>query len=56
MRRGIIGLRFETPPFWGGFVLELAVCDQTAGNLARFSPQDILITESTWHYNGGGCC
>jgi len=36
--------------------LPVAVCDKTASNLARFSPQDILITESTWHYNGGGCC
>jgi hypothetical protein len=36
--------------------LPVAVCDKTAGNLARSSPQDILITESTWHYNGGGCC
>ena len=36
--------------------LPVAVCDKTASNLARFSAEDILITESTWHYNGGGCC
>lgn len=33
----------------------LAVCDKTAAKLAdRF--HDIVITESTWHYDGGGCC
>ena len=32
----------------------LAVCDKTAGKLAKF--EDILITDSTWHYDGGGCC
>jgi SAM-dependent methyltransferase len=33
-----------------------AVCDKTANNLARSYPQDILVTDSTWHYDGGGCC
>jgi ubiquinone/menaquinone biosynthesis C-methylase UbiE len=33
-----------------------AVCDKTAAKLAAFSPKDILITDSTWHYTGGGCC
>lgn len=33
-----------------------AVCDKTAANLAALNPRDILITDSTWHYNGGGCC
>lgn len=33
----------------------LAVCDKTAAALAR-SSKDIFISESTWHYNGGGCC
>jgi hypothetical protein len=33
-----------------------AVCDKTANNLAKFHPQEILITDSTWHYDGGGCC
>jgi SAM-dependent methyltransferase len=32
-----------------------AVCDKTAAKLATL-PVDILITESTWHYPGGGCC
>ena len=31
-----------------------AVCDKTAANLG--SAQDVLITDSTWHYVGGGCC
>ncbi len=30
------------------------VCDKTAAKLSRFS--EILITNSTWHYQGGGCC
>ncbi|MCX2718137.1 arsenosugar biosynthesis arsenite methyltransferase ArsM [Lentiprolixibacter aurantiacus] len=33
----------------------LAVCDKTAAALAEASNQ-IHISESTWHYNGGGCC
>ena len=33
-----------------------AVCDKTAGNLAGANPAEILVTESTWHYDGGGCC
>ena len=33
----------------------LAVCDKTAAALARES-EDIFVSESTWHYNGGGCC
>jgi SAM-dependent methyltransferase len=33
-----------------------AVCDKTAGKLAATFPKDILVTDSTWHYNGGGCC
>ena len=33
-----------------------AVCDKTAGNLAKVIPGEILITDSTWHYVGGGCC
>ena len=36
--------------------LPAAVCDKTAGNLALNCPQDILVTPSTWHYTGGGCC
>jgi len=34
----------------------LAVCDKTAGALANLGKNDIFISESTFHYNGGGCC
>lgn len=34
----------------------LAVCDKTAGALADLDRDDIFISESTWHYDGGGCC
>ncbi|MDC6385035.1 methyltransferase domain-containing protein [Flagellimonas taeanensis] len=33
----------------------LAVCDKTASALAKAS-KEIHVSESTWHYNGGGCC
>ncbi|MDJ0733216.1 MAG: arsenosugar biosynthesis arsenite methyltransferase ArsM [Nostocaceae cyanobacterium] len=33
-----------------------AVCDKTAGKLAQSMPQNIITTDSTWHYIGGGCC
>ncbi|MCW5515118.1 arsenosugar biosynthesis arsenite methyltransferase ArsM [Muriicola sp. Z0-33] len=33
----------------------LAVCDKTADALAATS-EEIHISESTWHYDGGGCC
>ncbi len=33
-----------------------AICDKTAANLAALPSEEILITDSTWHYNGGGCC
>ena len=33
----------------------LAVCDKTAGNLAKAS-EDIFVSESTHFYDGGGCC
>src|SRR6478672_4084462 len=33
-----------------------AVCDKTAGKLGGSMPDKVLITDSTWHYNGGGCC
>jgi SAM-dependent methyltransferase len=36
--------------------LPTAVCDKTANKLASSYPEDILVTDSTWHYNGGGCC
>ncbi len=33
-----------------------AVCDKTAAKLADFMPKEIIITDSTWYYDGGGCC
>lgn len=33
-----------------------AVCDKTANKFARSMPEDVIITNSTWHYDGGGCC
>lgn len=33
-----------------------SICDKTAAKFARDNPDDILITASTWHYSGGGCC
>jgi ubiquinone/menaquinone biosynthesis C-methylase UbiE len=44
----------------GGHLLQrgipLAVCDKTAAKLALQFSQDVIITDSTWYYNGGGCC
>lgn len=43
----------------GHFLLKnqpLAVCDKTAAALANLGRSDIYISESTFHYNGGGCC
>jgi ubiquinone/menaquinone biosynthesis C-methylase UbiE len=34
--------------------IPVSICDKTATKLSQFP--DILITDSTWHYNGGGCC
>jgi SAM-dependent methyltransferase len=34
----------------------LAICDKTAGALAALGRDDIFISESTYHYDGGGCC
>jgi len=33
-----------------------AVCDKTATNLGLKFPTEVMITDSTWYYNGGGCC
>ena len=33
-----------------------AVCDKTANALAALGRDDIYVSESTWHYDGGGCC
>ena len=34
----------------------LAICDKTANMLASLNRNDIFISESTYHYDGGGCC
>ncbi|WP_445456957.1 arsenosugar biosynthesis arsenite methyltransferase ArsM [Flavobacterium sp. HNIBRBA15423] len=34
----------------------LAICDKTAKAIASLNRNDIFISESTFHYNGGGCC
>lgn len=34
----------------------LAVCDKTAAALANLNRDDIYISESTFFYDGGGCC
>ena len=33
-----------------------AVCDKTATKLASVINENVIITDSTWHYTGGGCC
>jgi ubiquinone/menaquinone biosynthesis C-methylase UbiE len=33
-----------------------AVCDKTAAKFASLIPEEVMITNSTWHYVGGGCC
>ena len=34
----------------------LAVCDKTAGALGNLNHPEIHITDSTYFYDGGGCC
>lgn len=34
----------------------LAICDKTASALKNLKRNDIFISESTFHYDGGGCC
>lgn len=34
----------------------LAICDKTAGALANLGRNDIFISDSTYFYDGGGCC
>ena len=36
--------------------IPVAVCDKTAGKLAVINSEEIIITDSTWYYDGGGCC
>jgi len=34
----------------------VSVCDKTAGNLKSLNRDDLHISDSTWFYDGGGCC
>lgn len=34
----------------------LAICDKTANALKQLDRNDIYFSESTFHYDGGGCC
>ena len=34
----------------------IAVCDKTAVNFSNLRREDIFISESTYFYDGGGCC
>ena len=34
----------------------LAICDKTAGALKALNRDVIFISQSTYHYDGGGCC
>jgi SAM-dependent methyltransferase len=34
----------------------IAICDKTAGALKNLGRDDIYLSESTFHYDGGGCC
>ncbi len=32
------------------------ICDKTAEALGGLGVDELIITDRTWHYNGGGCC
>lgn len=36
--------------------LPYPVCDKTAANLKALQRKDLVVTDPTWHYQGGGCC
>lgn len=36
--------------------LPLGVCDKTAAALLALGREDLIVTDSTWHYAGDGCC
>lgn len=38
------------------FNLPVSICDKTANALKSLKRNDIFISESTWFYDGGGCC
>lgn len=43
-----------------GHILErdipLPVCQKTAGNFRKLNRNDVIVTDPTFHYAGGGCC
>ncbi len=36
--------------------IPLSVCDKTAAKFAKDMSENIIVTDSTWYYDGGGCC
>ncbi|MDX1388151.1 MAG: arsenosugar biosynthesis arsenite methyltransferase ArsM [Acidobacteriota bacterium] len=36
--------------------MPLSVCDKTAATLESLGRDDLIVTPSTWFYDGGGCC
>jgi SAM-dependent methyltransferase len=34
----------------------LSICDKTAAALEKLNRKDLFVSESTFHYDGGGCC
>ena len=36
--------------------IPLPICQKTAKNLRGLNRNDLLVTEPTYHYGGGGCC
>jgi len=60
---GKAAIYFGAEPFFddkNGHVLlqnqPLAICDKTAEALAALNRNDLFISPSTYHYDGGGCC
>jgi len=36
--------------------MPVSVCDKTARNLQALGRPDLIVTDSTYFYDGGGCC
>lgn len=36
--------------------LPAAICDKTSRHLRALNHPDLVFSDSTWHYGGGGCC
>jgi len=36
--------------------IPISVCDKTAAKFTRDFLHEVIVTDSTWHYKGGGCC